>query len=216
MNSTPIRPIALFLEHLGGALIMAQSYLSDMGWWMKPSSCYQFLIELIDFMRDKGAPSFNQPAWGMLQEILAERKDKLLGTPKDEYLSQMLDDWRDFDIMKGNRSFTEIVQCIPKHNTPLVYAAGSLEHEIKDADVDLMGRSVTMGEAANILWHFFNQVCRLPFMQMRHPQVPRWTVLRPWAKFVRDELYELREELKDKTPAISGPIGTTPFSMPGE
>lgn len=210
MSNLSIRPVVIFLAGLSAALDHVQNFLSEMDWKMSPSSCYQLMIELIDFCRDQHLMSFDQPSWGMLQEILMERRDKIQGSPKDEYLTQTLNEWKNFTFASPN----QVVKTVTTHMTPITYGASSLWHELTDRDTDIMGRSLTLGEAVNVLWHVFNQVCRVPFMQMRHPQVPKWTILRPWAQFCRDEIYQLREELKDTTPALSGPIGSTPFSMP--
>lgn len=218
--------IAFWLA-LAGLAKKAQTTLNDWDWEIGPARAYKLAIMAIEHCIDSGLPSHNQPAWTMLLELYRERAASLEGSAIDLQLTQKMTGWRDFDIWAGTPSphpmfpaTGPLFDHVAAYNMiePLIKrAAGALEAELEDRDTDILGRALTTGEAANVVWAPVRMMLDKPAFQMPNPQVPKWTMPFPWLSFVEKEMRQLKDELRGGQPTFtSGKVGDTPFSWPGQ
>jgi hypothetical protein len=193
-----------------------------------PARYYEWLIMLIDRLIETGTPTFDQPSWLVLKDVLLERIKKLEADPINAMLTQEMTDWKSFSFFSKEHEgvshpwlppptgpLSRIVAAIDKIAGAIRRAVSTLEYESKDRDRDIIGRSITPGEAANIAWNLTVALRDNPlFSFMDHYG---WNSPYPWLEFCEKDLRELRDEWQDDEGLRLDPgtsFGDTPWSMP--
>jgi hypothetical protein len=200
-----------------------QTALAGYLWAVGPSRFYQWIVEVIDFCKDVGVPTLDQPSWAQFQEILLEKAGALRGTATDKYLTQVMEDWRDYDYTEApppnpyipdQGPYVRVVAGYDSISTFLRVAAGRLFGYETNKDVDFAGRTVTLYEAVDVVWYVTRKMCDSPLFQMQDPQVPKWTTPYPWLEYCEKDLRKLKDMLKAKPDELPPPEDV-PWSMPG-
>lgn len=191
-------------------------------WAVGPSRFYQWIVEVIDFCRDNDVPTFEQPSWLQLQEILTEKIEKLKGTATDKFLTQIMEEWRDYDYTDAPEPnpyvpdlgpYGRVVDGYNKIYSLLMVAATRLFGYETNKDQDFAGRSITLFEAVDTVWYVTRKMCDNSMFQMRDPQVPKWFMPYPWLEYCEKDLRKLRDILEKKKQEI--PLDPeVPWSMP--
>jgi hypothetical protein len=212
------------LAHLGQ---LTQEFLHDVAWAASPAAFYRWVVKVITFCQDYQVPTFDQPSWLVMKEVLAKKAMDLEGTAINASLTQVMRDWRDFDyeeVPPPNRfkpyagPYYVVVEGYDKISTFLRYAASRLFSYEENRDVDFAGRTVTNYEAADIIWYVTRKMCDDPMFQMRDPLVPKWFMPFPWLEYCEQDLRQLKDFLRKQS--VGGDTlpdpSTVPWSMPGQ
>ncbi|RLB36811.1 MAG: hypothetical protein DRH30_14275 [Deltaproteobacteria bacterium] len=226
-DTKPWASVIAFWLGLTGLAEKFEAKMNEWNWTVGPARGFELVILAIEHCIDEGVPTHEQPAWTMLLELYRERAKKLAGSAIDVQYSQTMSGWRDHNIWAGTPSphpmfpgtgpLFDHVAVYDHIEAPIKAAASTLEYESGDRDRDILGRSLTVGEAANVAWTPMRQLLDHPWFKMQNPEVPQWQMPFPWLAYVENEMRDLRDSLKGSTPTLQpgAQIGSTAFSWPG-
>ena len=202
-----------------------QVALNECSWAVNPAQFYAWIAAVIRFCRNAGVPTFNQPSWLVLQEILEEKVKVLDGTAVNATLTQVMRSWRDYDYTEAPEPNPMIPYTGPYRAVvngyneifPLLSTAASRLFSYEGNEkVDFAKRTITNYEAADIVWYIVRKMCDLPMFRMQDPQVPKWDMPYPWLEYCEQDLRMLKDKFKQDSfgTSTTPDPGDVPWSMP--
>lgn len=186
---------------------ITQHFLIEVAWAASPSRFYKWICSVIDFCRNAGVPTFDQPSWLVIQEVLDDKAEKLAGTAVNASLTQIMDEWSNYNYEKAPPPnpyipyagpYMTVVGGYDKISGILRSAAGRLFAYEDNQTLDFAGRTVTNYEAADIIWYVVLKMTQSPLFQMRDPYVPKWFMPFPWLEYCEKDLRKLKDFLKER------------------
>jgi len=214
-----------FWHNLTKLGMMTQDFLKQTAWAVNPAFFYQWCVIVIDFLKESGAPTFDQPSWEMLKEILNKRAESLDGTATNLYLTQTMTDWENYDYtvapppnpyVPWTGPYSTVVSGYDRISSIMRSLSTRLFGYEENQDRDILMRSITLFEAVDCLWYGTKKMCDNPMFRMRDPKVPKWTTPYPWLEFVEKDLRKIRDSIGKQDDLIPNEIDPdeVPWSMP--
>jgi len=195
-----------FYSGVGDFLNDLQIKMNGINWTMSPAAAYEVLAWAVEWGQMNHVYGFDHPAWFYVAEKMKERSLELAGTGQNAMLEMRMDEWAGrsapspADLLRNFDWFMSLFRKIESIMT----------REIKDDDVTPSGHVLTLGEAVNGVLMAVDWCSKHHRFQYRTPY--GWAVPHEWMDFVRDEVMEWRDALKDQE-TIPTPSDGTAFSV---
>lgn len=210
VSAVPWEPEIHFFQVLTQFIIALQVKMNEADWTMSPAKAYDLLASAVEWAQANHVHGWDNPAWAVVIDMLRTRSEALAGTSTDAMLAQRMTTWKNRRRPSALHLLKRLVWYMPL----FMRATEILDSELADDDTTASGQSLTIGEAVGVVFEFVDWCSKSPYFKQQSAW--GWWQAYPWLDFVRDEMKELRDELKDGTGFDPGaPIGDVPFSFPG-